>query len=90
MYNEGISISGDVIDTGVQYKVIDKKGNSYTYKEEKLGVGRETAKRYLRENPKLMNEIKDKVWEVLERGEAPEEEQADAPASEDVPPPFEE
>ncbi len=73
MYNEGISISGDLIDTGVLHKVINKSGNSYSFGEEKLGVGREKAKQYLRENPKLMKEIREKVWEAVERGEAPEE-----------------
>jgi recombination protein RecA len=90
MYNEGISVSGDALDTAVLYKVVDKKGNSYSYKEEKLGVGRETAKRYLRENPKLLKQIRDAVWEVVERGEAPEEEQADEGSKDEVPPPFEE
>lgn len=91
MYNEGISVAGDMLDTAVQYKVIDKKGNSYVFKDEKLGVGRENAKRFLKESPKLIKEIKNKIWEVVERGEAPEEESAsDSPSSEDVPPPFEE
>lgn len=75
MYNEGISISGDTLDTGVEYKVIDKKGNSYTYQGEKLGVGRETAKRYLRENPKLISKIKKEIWDVMEKGAPPEEEE---------------
>ncbi len=74
MYNEGISVSGDVLDTAVTYRVVDKKGNSYMFKEEKLGVGRESAKRFLRENPKLLKQIKDAVWEVTEKGEPPEEE----------------
>ncbi len=76
MYNEGISVSGDLIDAGTLYKVISKTGNSFTYKEEKLGVGRETAKKYLKENPKLIGKIKKEVWEVIERGEPPEEEDA--------------
>lgn len=83
MYNEGISVSGDVLDTGTLYKVIDKRGNSYTYKEEKLGVGREAAKRYLKDNPKLLKTIYKDVMEVVERGEPPEEEE---PAGEDAPP----
>lgn len=86
MYNEGISLSGDLIDTGLLYKVIDKKGNSYMYGEEKLGVGRETAKAYLRANPKLMKKIYEQVWEVVEKGEAPEEE---AKKDNDTPPPLE-
>jgi recombination protein RecA len=91
MYNEGISVSGDMLDVAVIYKVVDKKGNSYNFGEEKLGVGRETAKRFLRENPKLLKSIREKVWEVVERGDAPDEESGNenSPAtSEDVPPPF--
>jgi recombination protein RecA len=57
MYNEGISYSGDLLDTGVKYEVIKKSGNSYVFSEVKLGVGRETAKAYLKENPKLAAEI---------------------------------
>lgn len=64
MYNEGISLSGDLLDTSVVYKVVDKSGNSYNYGETKLGVGRETAKRFLRENPKLMAEIRKKVMDA--------------------------
>src|SRR3989339_9109 len=74
MYNEGISVSGDLLDMGVEYKVIYKSGNSYTYGEEKLGVGREKAKQFLRENPKLMKEISGKIWEAVKRGEVLDEE----------------
>jgi len=87
MYNEGISISGDMLDTGVLYKTVDKKGNSYLFGEEKLGVGREAAKRFLKENPKQLNKIKEQVWEAVKKGDAPEEE-APAP-DENVPPPTE-
>jgi recombination protein RecA len=89
MYNEGISISGDVLDLGVAYKVLEKKGNSYLYGEEKLGVGRETAKKYLKDNPKIIEKIKKQIWEVVEKGEAPEEEEPDN-KSEAVPLPKEE
>ena len=74
MYNEGISVTGDAIDTGVLHRVVQKSGNTYTFGEEKLGVGREKAKEYLREHPELVAAIKEKVWEAAERGEAPEEE----------------
>ncbi len=63
MYNEGISLSGDLIDVGVEKGVINKSGNSYSFAEEKLGVGRETAKAYLRSNPKLMSAIRQEVWQ---------------------------
>ena len=72
MYNEGISVSGDVLDTGVEYEIIKKSGNSYSYNEEKLGVGRENAKQYLRENPKLVKEIKKKAWEKVKEKEKEE------------------
>jgi len=62
MYNEGISVSGDLLDTGVAYNVIKKSGNSYAFDEIKLGVGRENAKRFLRADKKLMKEIKKRIW----------------------------
>ena len=61
MYNEGISVSGDALDTGVLYGIVQKNGNSYAFGETKLGVGRETAKTFLKENPKLIKEIRDAV-----------------------------
>jgi recombination protein RecA len=90
MYNEGISVSGDAIDTGTLYKVIDKKGNSYSFKDVKLGVGRETAKKFLRDNPKILKEVMDQVWEVVAKGEVPEELVAETGSTEEVPPPVEE
>lgn len=57
MYNEGISKEGDLIDTGVKYGVVTKSGSWYQYGEEKIGQGREAAKKYLRENKKAAREI---------------------------------
>jgi recombination protein RecA len=68
MYNEGISLSGDVLDTATAYKIIDKKGNSYLFGEEKLGVGRENAKAYLKANPKLLNKIRELTFRLAEDG----------------------
>ncbi len=84
MYNEGISIPGDLLDVGVEHKVINKSGNSYSYGEEKLGVGREKAKTFLKENPKMMKEINEKIWEAVRAGEAPEEEKGTPGEKEDV------
>jgi recombination protein RecA len=61
MYNEGISVSGDILDTGVQFGVIEKSGNTHSFHDTKLGVGREAAKSFLRENPKVMAEIRAEV-----------------------------
>jgi recombination protein RecA len=57
MYNEGISQAGDVLDTGVKYEVVKKSGNSFLFGETKLGVGREAAKAFLKENPQVLEEI---------------------------------
>ena len=72
MYNEGISVAGDVLDIGLEYKIINKSGNSYSYGEVKLGVGRENAKSYLKENPELMAEIKKEVWKAHKAAEIEE------------------
>lgn len=69
MYNEGISIAGDLLDTGVDNKIITKSGNSYTYGNEKMGVGRENAKQYLREHPKEMKEIREKIIKAIKEKE---------------------
>ncbi len=69
MYNEGISASGDLLDTGVKYEVIEKKGNSYAFKEIKLGVGREVAKVALKTDPKLMKEISTEIFKKVSEAE---------------------
>ncbi len=70
MYNEGISISGDLLDVGVPAGVIGKSGNSYSFGEEKLGLGRENAKTYLKEHPKAMKDIRKAIEKKIESGEA--------------------
>jgi len=67
MYNEGISRGGDLLDTGVDLGVIKKAGNSYSYKNEKLGVGREKVKDFLRENKTIFNKIEKAVLEVAKK-----------------------
>lgn len=69
MYNEGISASGDVLDTGVKYEVVAKKGNSFSFGEMKLGVGREVAKQFLKENPKVMKEISKEIFKKIKETE---------------------
>lgn len=66
MYNEGISVSGDILDTGVQFGVIEKSGNTHAFHDTKLGVGREAAKAFLRENPKTMADIRKEVIQKQE------------------------
>jgi len=69
MYNEGISIAGDMLDIGVELGTIEKRGNSYLFGEERLGVGRENAKQFLRENPKLLKDIRKVTEKVAKTGE---------------------
>jgi len=57
MYNQGISREGDVIDLAVQHEVVAKSGAWYTYKGENIAQGREAAKQYLHDNPKIFDEI---------------------------------
>jgi len=61
MYNEGISNTGDVLDLAVQHGIVGKSGAWFDYNEGKIGQGREAAKVYLKENPKVLAEIDKKV-----------------------------
>ncbi len=72
MYNEGISIAGDLLDVGVAYGVIKKAGNSYGFNNIKLGVGRENAKRFLKADKKLMKEIRKKILAEIKAREKEE------------------
>ena len=57
MYAEGLSREGELIDYGVKLDIIDKSGAWFSYKDKKLGQGRENSKAFLRENPELADEI---------------------------------
>jgi recombination protein RecA len=57
MYNEGISRAGDVLDIAVQAEIVEKRGAFYSYKDSRLGQGRENARQFLRENPDILDEI---------------------------------
>lgn len=69
MYNEGISLAGDILDVGTELGVIQKSGHSYSFNGEKLGMGRENAKAGLRERPSMIKEIREKaiaIWQASE------------------------
>ena len=61
MYDEGISREGDLLDVGTEMGIIEKRGSYYSYGEMRLGQGRENAKRFLRENPSLADEISNRI-----------------------------
>jgi recombination protein RecA len=64
MYNQGISKSGDVLDLAVNNNIVEKAGAWFAYNDSKIGQGREAAKSYLEENPKVLEEISKKVREA--------------------------
>ena len=61
MYGEGISKTGELLDLGVRAGIVEKSGSWYAYKEHKLGQGRETARTFLKENPKIADEIEQAI-----------------------------
>ena len=73
MYNEGISASGDILDTAVKYEVAEKKGNSFVFGEVKLGVGREQAKAFLKEDTKTAKELVKQIYLKIKEKEESQE-----------------
>lgn len=61
MFGEGISREGDILDLAAGVNVVVKSGAWFSYNNQKIGQGRENAKKYLRENPKIRDEIEQKV-----------------------------
>src|SRR5665213_3472288 len=57
MYNEGISVPGDILDLAAARDIVEKAGAWYSYKGEKIGQGREATKTYLDQNPKIKEEL---------------------------------
>jgi recombination protein RecA len=65
IYGEGISKEGSVLDAAVEHNVVEKSGTWYTYKGERVGQGRENAKRFFKENPKILTDVEAKVRAAL-------------------------
>jgi recombination protein RecA len=61
MHNNGISYEGDILDLAMNNKLIVRSGTWFRYGEVQLGQGREKAREYLRENPKLTEELREKI-----------------------------
>lgn len=61
MHNEGIAYYGDVLNTAAKYEIVKKGGAWYNYESQKLGQGYEASRKFLKENPKIANEIIDKI-----------------------------
>lgn len=65
LYGEGISREGEIIDIGVDQKIVDKSGAWYAYGGEKIGQGKDNVREYLRNNPALAKEIENKIREAI-------------------------
>jgi recombination protein RecA len=65
IYGEGVSKEGTVLDAAVEQNLVEKSGTWYTFKNERIGQGRENAKRYLKENPKVLADMEAKVRSAL-------------------------
>jgi recombination protein RecA len=76
IYGEGISRLGSLLDTGVEHRLIEKSGAWYAYNGERIGQGRENAKRFLQENPPLADEIEAKLRAALGMAAPPVEVEA--------------
>lgn len=72
MYNEGISRMGDLIDMGLQHKLVQKAGSWLSYGEQKLGQGREASKVFLKENPKMAEKLEKDIWAAVKAAEQKE------------------
>jgi len=65
IYGQGISKEGELIDLGTTYNIIERSGTWYSYQDERTGQGRENAKNFLKENPKIATEIEKKIKDHL-------------------------
>lgn len=71
MYGEGISREGSLIDVGTELEIIGKAGAWFSYGDENIGQGREAAKDYLKENPKVAEEVEKKILKAMKEEGAP-------------------
>nr|WP_320010831.1 recombinase RecA [uncultured Desulfobulbus sp.] len=76
IYGEGISRTGDLLDLGVENNIVDKSGAWYSYQEERIGQGRENAKKFLKEHPETLASIERKLKLGFGLSVEPEEPQA--------------
>jgi recombination protein RecA len=69
MFGEGVSRAGEIVDLGTDLGIIKKSGSWYSYKETKLGQGRDAAKQLVKDNPELAEELEGLILEALKNKE---------------------
>ncbi len=70
LYNEGISKEGELIDIGVEQGIVDKAGAWYSYKEDRIGQGKDNARQYLKEHPESAAEIETRIRKAYDLADA--------------------
>jgi len=90
VYGQGISKEGNILDMAVNLDIIEKAGSWFSYNGERVGQGRENVKKYLKENPKVLEEVEQKVRENFAKAfeqslgeELPNEQDSDEDSEED-------
>src|SRR5690606_35230107 len=73
LYGEGISREGELIDMGVDAKLVDKAGAWYSYGDERIGQGKDNARGYLRENPAVAAKLEAELREKFQASDVPPE-----------------
>ena len=76
---EGISAEGDILDLAVEQEIVDKSGAWYSYRDERIGQGRENAKSFLADHPEMLREIENSVRLGFGLKSVPVEEKVDKP-----------
>ena len=70
LYGKGINKAGELLDIGAEHKIVEKSGAWYSYNDEKIGQGKVNASEFLKQNPKLMKEIEDKIYKAIKESES--------------------
>ncbi len=65
IYGEGFSKTGEIVDLGVEYNILNKAGSWFSYGDTKLGQGREAVKQLMKDNPELADEVENKIKEAI-------------------------
>ena len=67
MYGQGVSKVGEILDVDVEHEIVKKSGSWFSYQDTKLGQGRDAVKKMIKDNPELMDELEEKIKEILKK-----------------------
>lgn len=84
IFGEGISKEGDVLDEAVTAGLVNKSGAWYSMNSEKIGQGRDAAKKYLKDNPKIYEELRSEILDIVFNKDREDESTEDSDTSQDI------